>query len=167
MRSVGRRSYSAFGVSKFGALRVAVRGSVVRTVFLDGSETDTGQELDPWTMVKGPVSPALRARSEHPTPGGTFRYAVDAPAGSGFAVFATLAPGYRRVPGLGVWHLAVGQEVLIEAGLMASSGTAEFSVAVPPSPALSGQDFFLQGVGFDPTTGRGLVLTDLLESRVK
>lgn len=164
VRSFGRlQSYSAFAASRFGALKVEVRGDRMRTSFLDATPTTFGQELDAWTLTKGTVEPALRAGSGHPAPGQTFRVLLDAAPGTPYALFLALKPGWVQVPGLGCWHLGLGQETLIATGSIGNEGVQRFALGVPPSASLSGLDLFFQGVAGRQTPA----LTNLLVSRVR
>jgi hypothetical protein len=161
------KPYTAFAARLFGALKVEVRGDVLRTAFLDASPGPTfGSEIDPWTLIRGPVTPALRAASAHPAPGETFRGAADAGAGSVAALFLAVRAGWLAVPGIGIYHLAPGTELFLGSHLLGANETVPFSLAVPNDGSLHGLDLLFQAVAlrFPPALVR---LTDLLVARVR
>ncbi|HZN41812.1 MAG TPA: metallophosphoesterase [Planctomycetota bacterium] len=156
--------YTAFAQSKWGALKVDVRGPVFRSVFLDGSVSTLGQQLDPYTIVRGPATAALRATSPSPQPGQSFDGAFDGPTGVFQLLFASLHPDYVPVPGLGVVHL--GSLDFLAGSLIGSTQSEAFSLVIPNQPAFAGTSIFFQGFTLHGPSLR-LQLTDLLPARVR
>ncbi|HEX6810282.1 MAG TPA: metallophosphoesterase [Planctomycetota bacterium] len=163
--SIDPQPYSAYARAAWGALKVDVRGNVFRSVFLDGDPGSAGQQHDAFTMVRGPVTPALRATDADPQIGQVFTGAFDAPSGSFHALFAALQPGYASVPGLGLFHLGT-PNALLASGVVGPSQRAAFSLAVPNHPAFTGLGLFFQGVAVSGGS-TSLTLTDLLHGRVR
>jgi hypothetical protein len=162
---ISPQPYSAYAVSRFGALKVDVCGNVLRSVFLDGSSGTLGQQLDPYSMTRGPVTPGLRATSPSPQPGDSFQGALDGPNGAFHALIAALQPGYAQLPGLGLVQIGSPNAILVS-GQIGPSGTAAFSLAIPNQPALTGTSLFFQGLTLNGSSMR-LQLTDLLPARVR
>ena len=162
--SVNPQPYSAFVQSIWGALKIDVRGNVFRSVFLDGSVSTLGQQLDPFAMVRGPVTAALRATSPSPQPGQSFGGACDGPAGALHVLFVALQPDYVPVPDLGVLHL--GSLDLLASGLVGATQSEAFTLAIPNQPALVGTGLFFQDLTVNVASMR-LQLTDLLHARVR
>jgi hypothetical protein len=162
---INTQPYSAFAASRFGALKVDVRGNVYRSVFLDGSSGTLGQQLDAYTITRGTVTPALRATSPSPQPGQSFQGAFVGPNGAFRVLFVALQPDYVSVPGLGLVQLGSPNAVLAS-GLIGSSQSAAFSLAVPNQSALVGTSLLFQGV---TVTGAAMNLqfTDVLPARVR
>ena len=155
--------YSAFTLRKHGALKVDVRGNVFRSVYLDGSPGGLGTQWDAFTIVRGPMTPGLRATSPSPQPGQSFQGAFDGPDGALHLLFAALQPDYLPVPGLGLVHLGSPNTVLT-GGVIGSSQSVPFSLAVPNQQVLVGTSFFFQGI---TVTGAAMNLTDVLPARVR
>ena len=162
--SINTQPYSAFAQSKWGALKVDVRGNVFRSVFLDGSVSTLGQQLDPYTIARGPAMAALRATSPSPQPGQSFDGAFDGPTGAFRVLFAALQPDYVPVPGLGVVHL--GSLDFLASGPIGSTQSEAFSLAIPNQPAFFGTSLFFQGLTVSGP-GMSMQLTDLLCARVR
>jgi len=163
--SINQQSYSAYAVAKHGLLKVDVRGNVFRSVFIDGGSSSLGQQLDAYTIARGTATQGLRATTPSPQPGQSFQGAFGAQNGAFYGVFVALTPNYVPVPGLGLVHLG-GPSAVLATGLMGSSETAPFSMAVPNQSVFVGTSIFLQGV---TVTGAAmdLRLTDVLPARVR
>ena len=162
---INQQPYSAYAVSKHGALKVDVRGNVFHSVFLDGSPGTLGQQLDPYSMVRGPVTPGLRAASPSPQPGQSFDGAFDGPNGAYRVLFAALQSDYAQVPGLGLVHLGAPNTILAS-GMIGSTQTEAFSLAVPNQPALVDTRLFFQGLTLNAPSS-SMQLTDLVHARVR
>jgi hypothetical protein len=162
--SINPEPYSAYAASRHGALKVDVCGNVFRSVFLDGSASTLGQQLDAWSMTRGPVTSGLRASSPSPQPGQSFQGAFDGPNGVFRVLFAALEPGYAPVPGLGLVQIGAPNTIL-DSGLIGSTETTAFSLAVPNQTVLVGTNLFFQGLTLDGTGS--MQLTDLLPARVR
>ncbi|HZN41811.1 MAG TPA: metallophosphoesterase family protein [Planctomycetota bacterium] len=163
--SISPEPYSAYATSRFGALKVDVRGNVFRSVFLDGNSSTLGQQLDAFSMTRGPVTPALRATSPSPEPGQSFQGAFDGPNGAFRVLFAALQSGYAPVPGLGLVQIG-SPNTILTSGPIGSTQTAAFSLAVPNQPALVGASLFFQGITLNGPS-LSMQLTDLLPARVR
>jgi len=162
---INPQPYSAYAASKHGALKVDVRGSVFHSVFLDGSAGTLGQQLDVYSMTRAPVTPALRAMSPSPQPGQTFEGAFDGPNGAFQLLFAALQSGYAPVPGLGLVQIG-SPNTILASGLIGSTQTTAFSLAVPNQPSLVDTSFFFQGLTLSGPS-LSMQLTDLLYGRVR
>ncbi|HEU4420201.1 MAG TPA: metallophosphoesterase, partial [Planctomycetota bacterium] len=156
--------YTAFAQSTWGALKVDVRGRVFRSVFLDGSVSTPGQQLDPYSIARGPATAALRATSPSPQVGQSFDGVVDGATGALYVLFAALHPHYVPVPGLGVVHL--GSLDFLAGGVIGPTQSAAFSLAIPNQPAFAGTSLFFQGLTLHLPATR-MQLTDLLHARVR
>jgi hypothetical protein len=161
---INPQPYSAYAVAKYGALKVDVRGNVYRSTFLDGSASTLGQQLDSWSMTRGPVAPALRAMSSSPQPGQSFDGAFDGPNGALSALFAALSPAYAPVPGLGL-VLIGSPNTILTGGMIGSTETEAFSLGIPNLQSLVGTDIFFQGLTLNGTS-LSMQLTSLLATRV-
>ncbi|HZN41810.1 MAG TPA: metallophosphoesterase [Planctomycetota bacterium] len=158
--------YSAYATAKQGILKVDVRGNVFRSTFIDGSSGSAlGQQLDTYTMTRGAVTSALRATSPSPQPGQSFQGAFVGPNGAFCSLFAALQPDYVSVPNLGLVHLGTPSQNLAH-GLIGSSQSTAFSLAVPNTPALVGTGLYFQGVTVEGAA-MNMQLTDVLHGRVR
>ncbi|HEX6810278.1 MAG TPA: metallophosphoesterase [Planctomycetota bacterium] len=162
---VNPKPYSAFARSTFGVLKVDVRGPVFRSVFLDGTASTLGQQLDPFSIVRGSVTPALRATSPDPQVGQPFAGVFDAPSQSLHSLFVSLQPDYVPVTGLGLWNLA-NPKTLVASGLIDKTESAPFSLTLPDQPAIVGLELFFQGITVS-VPSMSVRLTNLLYGRVR
>ena len=162
---INTEPYSAYAVSKRGILKVDVRGNVFRSVFLDGSSSTLGQQMDAYTMTRGTVTPGLRATSPSPQPGQSFQGAFVGPNGAFCSLFAALQTDYVSLPSLGIVHLGALNTVLAS-GLIGSSQSSPFSLAVPSTAALVGTTLFFQGITVEGAS-MNMQLTDVLHGRVR
>jgi len=163
--SFSQQPYSAFALAHWGALKVDVRGNVFHSVFLDGNSSTLGQQLDAFTMTRGTVTAALTETAPSPQPGQSFQGTFTAPNGAYHALFASLQPGYIPDPLLGLILLGP-QGALLEDGLIGTSLSRSFSLAVPNQSALVGTSIYFQGI---TVSGPAMdhQLTDVLCGRVR
>ena len=161
---INPQPYSANAVSSHGVLKVDVHGNVYRSTFLDGRASTLGQRLDSWSMTRGPVTPALRAVSPSPEPGQSFQGAFDGPSGA-FVVLFALQSGYAQVPGLGPLQIGAANTILAS-GLIGSTHSTGFSLAIPSQASLVGTSLFLQGLATS-IPSMTMRLTDLLPARIR
>ena len=164
LSGVNPQPYSAYAVAKRGILKVDVRGNVFRSVFIDGSSSTPGQQLDVFTMTRGTVTPGLSQMAPSPQPGQSFQGSFAAPNAAFRALYVALEPDYISDPVLGLLHLGSPRWLLAD-GLIGASSTP-FSLAVPNQPALVGTCLYFQGI---TVTGSAmdLQLTDVLSGRVR
>ena len=163
--SIHQQSYSAYALSRYGALKVDVRGNVFRSVFLDGSANTLGQQWDAYTMTRGTVTPGLDQMAPSPRPGQAFQGNFVAPNGAYRALFVSLHPAYVADPALGLVHLGAPGALLAD-GMIGVAQSSSFSLPVPNQSALVGTCFYFQGI---TVTGPSmdLRLTDVLCGRVR
>jgi hypothetical protein len=158
-----RQTYSAYSTLRHGFLKVEVRGNLLRSEFVDASPGNFGATLDRYELRRGPLAQGLIATSENPLVGRMLTFDLVAPVGTRFAVAGTTQIGYWSTP-YGIYHLAIGREIVFANGTMATDNHA-LQLMVPANNALRGVDVMVQSVTLRGTSQLGI--TNLLESVVR